>query len=184
MKVNKCSEWCKNRLISNRMQGSAHATFLLLETSSKNFPKLQGPAGFYIFMRQPWAKAEFTGEGDTAAHGDVPGLHVCPSRAAVLAPRGSQGLLRKVVLGRTLLKVIFFFKWCKGQLCFRIGNLMRLWSLGWKYTSQLFTLWARRSFSPSGPYMSFCQQSTERCFNLVFSSHCWQRSLRSFQEKF
>lgn len=85
------------------MQGSAHATFLLLETSSKSFPMLQDPDGFYIFMHQPWAKAEFTGEVDTTAPGEVPGLHVSPSP-------GLQFWLQGEV-------EVFSEKWFWGELC-------------------------------------------------------------------
>lgn len=110
----------------------------------------------------------------------------CPGCMSVPHPgcsSGSQEKWRspqKSGFGENFAKIIIILKnkRCKGQLCFCIGNLMRLWPLGWKYTSQLFPFWAHWSFSPSRGYMSFCQQPTGLCFNLVLFSHCWQRSLR------
>lgn len=162
------------------MQGSAHARFLLLETSSKSFPRLQGPDGFYIFMHQPWAKAEFTGEVDTTAQGRCPGCMSVPHPGCSSGSQEKWRSPQKSGFGENFAKIIIILKnkRCKGQLCFCIGNLMRLWPLGWKYTSQLFPFWAHWSFSPSRGYMSFCQQPTGLCFNLVLFSHCWQRSLR------
>lgn len=73
---------------------------------------------------------------------------------------------QKSGFGENFAKITIKKKRCKGQLCFCIGNVMRIWPLGWKYTSQLFPF---QGFPPLESACLFASRPQGSALTLFFS---------------